>query len=69
VSGWITVRSDVPLDRAQETLLHEVLHALLDQIGHGHEEWAEPLVWRLSVALLDLVQRNPELLTFLCPDE
>lgn len=54
--------------QSQETLLHEVLHAILDVTGHAHEledEDEEILVRRLSPALLVVLQQNPALVEYL----
>lgn len=52
----------------RDTLLHECLHAVLEQTGIAHEmegDEEERLVYRLAPALLGLIRRNPELVTSL----
>lgn len=51
-------------DMKRDTILHEVLHAIL--MGAGLEdELEERIVSTISPALLDTLQRNPDLVTFL----
>ena len=52
-------------DMAKDTLLHEVLHALLMPLCLGSEE-EERIVAPLSTGLLDVIQRNPEFVEWLC---
>ena len=52
----------------RDTLLHEVLHGVLDVTGIAHElgdEKEERYVRRLTPALLDLLRRNPRLVALL----
>lgn len=52
----------------QDSLLHEVLHALTDLTGVAYEIGGaedEKLVRRLAPALLDVLRRNPALLRYL----
>ena len=53
----------------RDTVLHEVLHAILDQLAVSkglldHEE-EERLVHPLSTVLLDTLRRNPQLVAYL----
>ena len=52
-------------DMARDTLLHEVLHALLIAVGLDGET-EERIVAPLATGLLDALQRNPELVEYLC---
>lgn len=58
-------------DQMADTVLHETLHAIVRMVGlnSGDEEWGydreENVVSRLAPALLDLLRRNPDLVTFL----
>lgn len=64
----ITLRPEQAPSTLVETLLHEVLHALLSQTGIvadiGNEE-EEKAVNRLAPLLLDTLRRNPALVEFL----
>lgn len=55
-------------DSMAETLLHEVLHAVVVLVGLSNE-WKESreerVVRRLAPALLDLIRRNPKLVAYL----
>lgn len=51
-------------DMVRETLLHEVLHAILLAYRMGRDE-EENLVAFLSPALLDCLRRNPKLAEYL----
>jgi len=54
----------------RSVLLHECLHALVDQTALDGDllagEAQEQLVSRLTPALLDMLRRNPELVAYLC---
>jgi hypothetical protein len=61
----ITLSPGAAEDVVRETLLHEVLHAVFDVTGLGHEignKREEALIRRLSPALLDVIRRNPRLM-------
>lgn len=75
------VNLDFKVDPAQsisqmrDTILHELLHGLLDMIGVGERlglqqlldhDQEERLVRSLSPWLLDTLRRNPQLVEFLC---
>lgn len=69
----ITIAEDRPRSGVQETLLHEILHALIWEAGisvpENPEETAEnreeKLVGQLSGVLLDCLQRNPLVVNWL----
>lgn len=55
----------------QETLLHEVMHALFATLGLDYEwenDEEEKFIRRFSPALLNLIQRNPALIRYLQAD-
>jgi hypothetical protein len=63
----ITVAEQMPRQLQQETLLHELLHAIASVTGLT-VEWGddeEQIICRLSPVLLDVLQRNVELVDFL----
>lgn len=52
----------------RDTVLHEVLHACFDLIGAGEDisdDTEEKLVRRLSPVLMDVINKNPRLMTWL----
>lgn len=52
----------------RDTVLHELLHALMDLIGAGDDiarDLEERLVRRLAPVLLELLTRNPKLIEWL----
>lgn len=72
----ITIRGGGALteDKARETLLHEVLHAVIGtarippfsaESGHGEHDSEEAIVSMLAPLLLDTLRRNPELVAAL----
>lgn len=69
----ITVGDDRPLSGMQETLLHEILHALVWEASisvpenpeASEEDREEKLVGQLSGVLLDCLQRNPQVVCWL----
>lgn len=67
---WLQVISIEPMlasEQKADTLLHECLHAIAEIVGLS-KEWGdqeEGFVRRLSPALLDLLQRNPQVVAYL----
>lgn len=64
----ILVEPDQAAGQMADTMMHEVLHAVVDMVGLGSEwgsEKEEAVVTRLSPALLDVLRRNPELVAYL----
>ena len=60
------ISSEAALDVQKETLMHEVLHALFWLVGKPLTTDAEEdVVARLSPLLLDTLQRNPTLVSYL----
>lgn len=55
------------LDQVRDTVLHEVLHAIVGLTGLGETlgEDEESVVGRLSIHLLDTLRRNPKLANYL----
>jgi len=51
------------------SLLHEIQHACYDLANHPDEMTEEDAIARLAPALLDTLQRNPELRAFLFEDD
>lgn len=52
-------------DMERDTLLHEVMHACLISQGMAAED-EERVVSHLATSLLDVFQRNPDLVEYLC---
>lgn len=59
----IALSSDQHVDQMRDSLLHEVLHAIVFTYGiqMGSEENQEAIVKTLTPALLDVLRSNPEL--------
>lgn len=73
----MTIGDDRPLSGMQETLLHEILHALIWEANitvpenpkASEDDREEKLVGQLSGVLLDCLQRNPLVANWLCEVE
>lgn len=66
--GELWIHSQLGESQVRETVLHELLHALLSLTGLDMdlgEKKAEDTCRRLAPALLDLLQRNPLVVNFL----
>lgn len=66
ISGEILLDPDVNTDRQKQSLVHELLHAVADFAATcdqrlSEEDW----ITRMAPALLDTLQRNPELVMYL----
>lgn len=64
----ITLHDELGRDALAETLWHEVLHGIFDQVGIATELGPadeEKMIRRLSPATLDTLRRNPKLVRFL----
>lgn len=67
----LTVDPDIPPSQAADTLLHEVLHAVLmvtgadEQLARRKAGLDEYVICALTPTLLDVLQRNPDLVAFL----
>ena len=58
----ISVRDGQPLESAQDTLLHELIHAIDEAVDSGLKE---SQVKRLATGLLAALKDNPSLVAFL----
>lgn len=75
--GHVLIEPDLPHDLEVETLVHELLHALLDLTAMGsasnddgdgavlRPDTEELVVRALSPALLDMLRRNADLVAYL----
>jgi Zn-dependent peptidase ImmA (M78 family) len=61
----ITVDSNVSIDRLEQTIVHELLHALLTESGYVPDEQEEELVERLGITLHQFLRENFALSTVL----
>ena len=68
----IAVKPDLHRDQEADSVLHEILHAIIRNLGLGSgssvladADAEESLVAALSPALLDLLRRNPDLVAYL----
>lgn len=68
-SQVIVIRPGMAADQEAETLVHEVLHGLMEMIGAELEVPLEidreGLVTKLSPVLLDTLRRNPQMVRYL----
>lgn len=62
MKGEVRVTGGLPHDEERETLLHELIHAIDEQIGIG---LTEKRVRQLSVCIYALVRDNPGLAKYL----
>jgi hypothetical protein len=70
--GRIIIQPAQPDNRVRETVLHEVLHGILDMTGLDGDILranAEPFITRFSPVLLDVLRRNPALVAYLTGDD
>lgn len=58
----ISVRDGLPLEQLQDTLLHEVIHAIDEAVDAGLKETQ---VKRVATGLLAVLKENPRLSAFL----
>jgi hypothetical protein len=64
-TGTIVLDTTVPLRVQQESLLHELLHAIVKQTGMNlDEDKEETLIRTLSPFILMMIRRNPDLVRF-----
>lgn len=69
----IVLKPGLARDREAVTVVHEVLHAMLDTAGLGEDLQAVPypgdleeaVINRLAPVLLDVLRRNPRLVSYL----
>lgn len=59
------VNSMVKPEQIQATILHECVHGILYNLGYNKLNQNECLVQSLSIAIKDLIQDNPKLITYL----
>jgi hypothetical protein len=72
----ITISDDRPLSGTQESLVHEILHALIweaciavpENPEADHDEREEKLVGQLSGVVLDCLKRNPHVWAWVTAD-
>ena len=62
--GEMVIRPDMGICRQQETVMHEVMHAVWHMSGLPRKD-SEEVVKRISPLLLDTLRRNPHLRDFL----
>lgn len=71
----LTVDPDLPHSQQADTVLHEVMHAVLysvdvDRVLVNHEAGLdEHLICAVTPILLDTLRRNPDLVAFLITDD
>lgn len=67
MSATITLNGTQQVDQYRDTLLHEVLHAIISAYGvpMGGPDSEEAILKTLTPALLDVLCDNPELITAL----
>lgn len=66
----ITICTRLELSLAQDTLLHEILHACMERaVSHHEHPTSEICIDNASPYLLQTLQENPELVKFLLAKE
>lgn len=70
-SRRIVIRPGLPADLDREVLLHEVLHGVMSAANLDWEKYEdeERIVKSITGVLLDTLQRNPRLATYLLAKE
>lgn len=66
--GEIQVRSEHSHTYVADTLLHEVLHAVIHNVSGAPSDQEEQFVERMSTGLLAVLRENPDLVAFLVAD-
>jgi hypothetical protein len=72
--GAISIYPGMPVSRERETLLHEVLHGVIQAVGSKYAlaengDECEALIRAISPTLLDTLRRNPRLVRYLLEDD
>jgi hypothetical protein len=65
IEQTIRLSSSLKPHRKAETLLHEILHCLLFEMGEMELHGNEPFINMLSATLVQVLRDNPGLLAFL----
>ena len=63
VDQQITLDSQATPQRIQITLMHEVIHAIYEQLGFEVENENENAIQALSASLIHVLKANPKLFT------
>jgi hypothetical protein len=68
--GEIAIYPAMPVSRERETLLHEVLHGIIQAVGSKYAleengDECEAIIKAISPTLLDTLRRNPDLTAYL----
>lgn len=65
----ILIRQDMPISQQQDTLLHEIIHAVTYVTGGWSDgdgkQTEEALIHQMCATLLDTLRRNPQVQWFL----
>jgi hypothetical protein len=61
----IKIKAGIPPQHQAVTLMHEIMHGILTDIGKNDLSDDEPFVERLSEALMDTLWNSPGLLRYL----
>lgn len=61
----ISLRNDLMKDLRSVTLIHEILHGILEYTGNGELNKDEDLINRLSTAIYQVFKGKNELITYL----
>ena len=65
INDQITLCGSMSDANKKVTLLHEILHSTFEQLGFSEEHDNEQLIKSLSTALMQILESNDELLSFL----
>lgn len=64
ITNEISICSDMPKEKKEITLLHEILHAILQQLAFHEECDNENLISGLSTGIYQVLRDNKNLFTF-----
>jgi hypothetical protein len=65
---WVMIDASLPESQKQDTLLHEILHAIWYEMGIHNEdknEVEETVITRMATGLLNVLRANPHLVRYL----
>lgn len=58
IKNVIEIKKDIPAEKKKVTLLHEILHAIFQQLGFDEEHDDEHLIKSLSASLIQVFTEN-----------
>lgn len=67
INQTIQIKAGMHPEKKKITLLHEILHSILEQLGFNKECEDEQLICTLSTTLIQLFNDNPAVTSYLFP--